>query len=480
MKSNIVLFISLSISLNCQHHYRLALEKLGSRSIFYPSIFNFKKDQDPYDLYYTGKAKNFKNVLDPKDDYYNSPLILIFDKNFNSSNVKYFSKDTIFLIESNFYNFKNNFTNYTAFTISKNDDLESTLDNGGLYYVQLAKHIDMRIIIILACLGLVSLIMVIFYLCSMNTKLTAITLLNLPLYYVNNLICNLSWMLFGCNVMNISCYPFLGPKIFDSIAEYFLLIFYTIFYKVSFYSMSILFIKGWMTTTFLRTEKDYCYYLKRLLLYEAISIFIINFSMYIVCFTDKLNLYYFRTELEQILSIIFLYYNFKNVLTPLYKQMNYVQSINNNFLYECLKFKFIKMKKMYIFYIIYIILNIISPFIEHPLVFCYYYNIFFHYTFKIFYQVMFYLGLSIIFMPKTLPINFYNEIIYNYKEIICYDADIYENDDKSSLNNKLNISILNKKELKNYKYPILLINPFTSSKDKSLFNKIQIGFVGKA
>ena len=93
---------------------------------------------------------------------------------------------------------------------------------------------------------------------------------------------------------------------------------------------------------------------------------------------------------------------------------------------------------------------------------------------------MFYLGLSIIFMPKTLPINFYNEIIYNYKEIICYDADIYENDDKSSLNNKLNISILNKKELKNYKYPILLINPFTSSKDKSLFNKIQIGFVGKA
>ena len=149
MKSNIVLFISLSISLNCQHHYRLALEKLGSRSIFYPLIFNFKKDQDPYDLYYTGKAKNFKNVLDPKDDYYNSPLILIFDKNFNSSNVKYFSKDTIFLIESNFYNFKNNFTNYTAFTISKNDDLESTLENGGLYYVQLAKHIDMRIIIIL-------------------------------------------------------------------------------------------------------------------------------------------------------------------------------------------------------------------------------------------------------------------------------------------------------------------------------------------
>ena len=476
MKSNkIILFFIFLISLNCQDHYHLSLETLSSRTLFTSlNEYNLKKEISPRKIYYTGHAKNIQSIINELNKYSDYPLILMFDNCNYTYLIKNFSKDTMFIVDSSCSIEKDNYTSYTIFTLGKeNDILKSTVEDNPIYYLKLGRQYDLDIIYGLGPFALYNLILIVVILCYMNQKLTTMYILDVIL--VNYQISHISWFLFGCIVFNVSFYSILGKAVLDSIAEYLTLLMYTV-YKSFFYSLSILLIQGWMTITFKPTDKTSWYFFKRLFLYELIFLFIINFSIYFVCFTRKLNLYYFKIILEQILSFAFIGYNFYYKIIPLYKQMNYVRNLNNNNndLYECIKFKFIKMKKIYIFYSIYTIWNIIAPFIENKFIGCYYYDYFFHCTCRFFYEINFYLGLCIIFLPKTLPPHFYNEIIYNYQDIICYNADIKESNDKKD-KNKLNINSLNKNKLKNNKFPILFINPFTSAKDQLLFNNIYIG-----
>ena len=57
-------------------------------------------------------------------------------------------------------------------------------------------------------------------------------------------------------------------------------------------------------------------------------------------------------------------------------------------------------------------------------------------------------------------------------------------DDEESHNKKLNISNLTsddlKKASKKEDYPIILVNPFASSRDQLLFNQIHIGMIQKS
>ena len=473
MKSNIILFLILLITLNCQDRYELLLETLSSKTLFTGLMTgNLKKGISPKEIYYTGRAKNIESLSHEINKNYDYPLILIFDT-CNFSSIKNFSTDTMFILEGSCAESLDNYTNYNIFELSRDKEiLKSAVQDESFYYLKLGKILDMDIIYRLGPVALYNLILIVIILCYVDEKLTNMYIDNVIL--VNFQIKNTSWLLLGPIVTNISAYPFLGKVVVDSIAEYMILLVY-ILYKVNFYSLIILLLQGWMTTTFRPIEKSSCYYFKLLIFYELIFIFIINFSMYFVCFTSKLNLYYFKIILEQMLSIAFIAYNFYYRLIPLYKQMNYIRRINNNDLYECLKFKFNKMKKIYIFFCIYAIWNILAPFIENKIIACYYYDYFFHCTCKFFYEVNFNLGFCIIFLPKSLPKNFYSEIIYNYQDIICYTADIKENDDNKK--NELNISKLNKDKLDKNKFPILLINPFTSAKDPSLFNKIYTGFI---
>ena len=104
-----------------------------------------------------------------------------------------------------------------------------------------------------------------------------------------------------------------------------------------------------------------------------------------------------------------------------------------------------------------------------------------HYLFFSFYEVNFCLGLNIIFIPKRLPLYFYNDIIYNYRGLVNLVADLYEEDGQKNNNKKLNISnlkIVDLKKASNKKNdPIVFIDPFTSTKDELLFNHIHLGNV---
>ena len=169
-------------------------------------------------------------------------------------------------------------------------------------------------------------------------------------------------------------------------------------------------------------------------------------------------------------------------MVPLYKQLDFEQRIRSD-LVECLEFKYKRFFKIFLIFGIHCIWTIINPLIEKNIIYSYLNNYHLHFLFKIFYEGMFCLGLNIIFIPRKLPRYFYDEIIYNYKGLVFLVADVYEGDDEENHNKKLNISKLSFKDLKKVSkktnFPIILLNPFASSKDQLLINDIHLGIAQK-
>ena len=96
-------------------------------------------------------------------------------------------------------------------------------------------------------------------------------------------------------------------------------------------------------------------------------------------------------------------------------------------------------------------------------------------------------------MPQKLPENYFDDVVFKYKTQVFLRANVYEeeffnpsiNDNNDmDYSNKLNISILTPEYLrkisKKKKYPILLINPFISTKNNNLFKEINFGIVVKS
>ena len=123
----------------------------------------------------------------------------------------------------------------------------------------------------------------------------------------------------------------------------------------------------------------------------------------------------------------------------------------------------------------------VTSLIEKQIIYAYLYNYQLHYLFFSFYEVNFCLGWNIIFIPKRLPLYFFNDIIYSFRGLVNLEADLYEGDGEHDNNKKLNISNLKIKDLKKASnkenYAIIFIDPFASTKDQLLFNHIHLGKV---
>ena len=160
--------------------------------------------------------------------------------------------------------------------------------------------------------------------------------------------------------------------------------------------------------------------------------------------------------------------------------MKYEQSIGSHF-FESLQFKYKKLFRIYLLIGIHSLCIILSPLIEKQIIYAYLYNYQLHYLFFSFYEVNFCFGLNIIFIPKRLPLYFFNDIIYSFRGLVNLEADLYEGDGEHDNNKKLNISNLKIKDLKKASnkenYAIIFIDPFASTKDQLLFNHIHLGKV---
>ena len=491
MKQNILIICLLLVLLNCQDKYLLSLDMLLSGSTKYDlNLINRKKDASDSDLFYSGSAEYMDNIIVNaynKQGKYTTikekrhPLVLMLDICLFEY-INYFSTDSIFVINHNCNNFKPEYENYTIFSIVQDANyFKFLLQKSSVYYIKIGREIEKNMNIFLYVIIGITVLLNIFLSFIMKRILRNMNENNVLL--INYLICNISDLLFMANVGNcLSFFFFMGKQALDFLSEY-VVIFLLALYRGSFYTSGILLLKGWMTTTFTSIGDNFKKYYKRLLIYELLVSLLLQLSVYFISLTSKLNLFYFKSGLEEITFMSYIIYCIIKTVLPLYKQINYEQGIRSE-LVICLKFKLKKLLKIFIVFGLHCIWIMVIPFIDRKLIYHYIYNYHLHFIFQLFYEALFCLGLDIIFIPQELPRFFYDEIVYNYKEIVFLEADIFEEDDEESHNKKLNISNLTsddlKKASKKEDYPIILVNPFASSRDQLLFNQIHIGMIQKS
>ena len=489
MKIHLLILYLFFAILNCEDDlYYLSLDKIISGSRKYRlTLLNRKSGVSDNDLFYSGTVEYMENLIMEvfyKKKNYDSlktehhPLLFMFGACLFDY-IKYFPDDSLFVVDPKCVNSKQDYLDYTIFYANIDEQyFIYQIESGDFYNVKLGKEIDYNMKIFFYILIGVCLLTSIFLSFIMSRVLKRMDENNILL--VNFLICHISNLLFISVVGNsLSFFFFTGSESLDFFSQY-LLVFFNALYKAAFYTNIILIIKGWMTTYFALELNSYKKYYKRLMLYDLFGSIFIHIIHNFINFISKLNMFYIKNELEQVVFLIFFIYCIFKKMIPLYKQMKYEENIRPD-LFECLQFKYKKLFRIYLLLGIHSLWIMISPLIEKQIIYAYLYNYQLHYLFFSFYEVNFCLGLNIIFIPKRLPLYFYNDIIYNYRGLVNLVADLYEEDGQKNNNKKLNISNLKIDDLKkasNKKnYPIVLIDPFTSTKDQLLFNHIHLGNV---
>ena len=455
------LFLSLRTLTN--GNFELSLNIINERQINRPMT----------DYIFTGTLENIDKVL------YNSRNNIEKIKNENHhwvyipntcnfKDVKYFSNKTIFLTSNLCHNnrtFYENYSDYTFTFIFGFNDYINKIEKTNFYYAKVGRRAEKDIYLILGIIFAVNLITGII--CAVITNKRIKKIIALPINIINY---HLYYILLGINMFNVFII-FLNSPSMTIIAEYVFLIGHS-FFKTQLYTCILLLLQGWMLINFslgLKFKKYFWY----ILLYDLGFSLVLNLSLYLFQITSKLNLYFFKSDLEQIAFMSYLIYSIFKILIPLYKQKKIEERRRSDFV-ECVTFKYEKMLKLYVFSGICSVIIFIFPFIEHALLHGYIYDFNFHYILNVIYELICCVGLNFILLSNILPRYFFESIIYNYKEISGLTADITEDNDK----NKLNISQLTSSNLnKTMKEgsPILFINPFASTKNSSVFNKLLIG-----
>lgn len=490
------LFIILALfSLYKAEQYQLLIHQLFLGEIIYDiEIFNkgVIEEHDVNKLYYYGHLDNIKTLLyenkDIKEDESNS-LIYIYDRN-DLKYINHYPKNKKFLIPYDFKGDIRNYYGYTIFIIFDDDSLYflNELNNENYYYIQIGKKIDKKMENYLNLIIVICIFLCLFISIKMVKVIKSIDGPNiLALQY---LICICSFLLVVSNAINGFFFILFKNTEFCFIMEYTTLLIIS-FYKSNLNSILILILFGWGTVYF-GWKRIFNKINKIIFLIDLIICFIIPVLTYFIHITNKLFLFYIKNWLEYLIILCFIIYSITKRLIPLVKEIDYEIRTNSN-LVDCLKLKYNKLFAILIVIITYTLFFMFSPILDYYFInsFANNYNIYF--VFQLLYESIFMLFFFMVLFCDKLPENYFDNVVFKYKSQVFLYANIYEkekynpsindineiNDENSS--NELNISNLNINKLKKYsktkKYPIILINPFVSSKSSSLFKELHYGVV---
>ena len=442
-------------------------------------------------LFYSGKIENIEEILyknskineKNKNNYQiegNYPLIYILDKNY----IKYinlFPINTIFVIPYDYIGkINNSYDNYTIFSLLGSyfefEFYSSYLKKENFYYVKIGKKSNET------TQNNLNLFLFLNIFISLGISLIIRNAIkkveqedHLPIHF---LIKSISDILFITNLLNNLSLLFFKDKEYFYVIEFMLIFIYS-FYKSIFYASMILILLGFTTISFYGWGPNFKKINLKILIYDLIFSTLILLSIYFFNITSKLNLFYIKNISEHFALLCFTIYCIIKKVIPLGKQANYEQSIRSD-LVKCIKFKFRRLLFSSFIMLAYTIFFLNTPFLDKKYIYHYIDNFNFHIIFQLFYENIFLIFLVINFYPKKLPINYFDEIVFNYKKIVYLLANISE---KQELIKNLNISNLNFQILtklsKKNNYPLVLVNPYASSKNNSLFKNVHIGTIQK-
>ena len=243
------------------------------------------------------------------------------------------------------------------------------------------------------------------------------------------------------------------------------------FFKSIFISVLILLLNGWMTLSF-NGWGNRINILIPIILLEVISSIYFEIEKYNDTLPyNKIQLYYIRNILENIIIISLSLMSLFKYYFPLIQKCKYLSLINSAFT-KAYKLKKKKLLSFIIFSLFYAVVSIYSNYLEYPFIYKYIQNDMLHTIKQLILESIFIVIFIIILLPMELP--------YLFKEETDLDSFGYFFTNLNDKNEILDINSKNMKEIKKevgdkQNIPIIVVNPFFN--DKNGFDNLHVGKV---
>ena len=479
----------------CEEYQLLFHKFLKGEFIYEIKLIN-KKSEDNKIIYYYGLIEDIQSILKIgnynkekiinaiKDD---NPAFLYIKKRENLQYINLFPTSINFIIlDDSVNNLKNGFQNYNIFSISHENNFLNTKLTKNNHYIKVGKKIDVilnKFLFILLFISTFISLIISFIMKKILNNLDEE--FHFAVHYIMRLC---SFLLIISNITNSIFFLFYKNREYCFIMEYTTILIYS-FYKSNLIPLLILILLGWGTVYFGWGQK-----FKKLnrfiFLFDLFISFLIPISVYFIGFTDKLDLFVFKNILEYLVILcVNIFSIFKRVI-PLSYQLKYEQRIGSN-LANNIEFKYNKLVLINIIIITYTIFMMISPILDYNYINYHVNNYNIYFIFQLFYETIFNIFFFIVFFHQRLPEHYFEDVVFKYKFQVFYVAKVNEeeynpsiNDSNDDINNykKLNISNLSIQKLRQIiknNNPILMINPYTTSKSGKLFKELHLGVIKK-
>ena len=414
-------------------------------------------------IYYSGRSEAIDDSIPFKKEGAHE---LVFLLNGNDSEIEKFPKTTIFIIpENRARSLENKYKDYRIFIANLKQFLFKIDFRESQYCLigNLPDEAILRVLIIFVDSSII-ICLIIFFLNIIMTKIINVGNTLKIHTYINGFCIFLSALIF-----------FVGIDVIILEFNHFLFNFYELscfaILKGFYYSTMYFCLRGDMILSFNENDNVRFFNKKRVKITSVSFYLVVFFKLftYYFSFVTELTLLYIKNILEHLVLLYFTIYSIKEKLIPLYNQMKYEQRIHSK-LVKCIEFKYERMLFFDILMIIYNLFFILSTPIEHKYIFSYINNNNIHFIMQLFYEAVFFIFFFFIFFPMKLPRYYYDKVILN-NEKANLRVNIYQKRNLSDLTSNILKEITN--------YPIILVNPFISSKNKFSSNEMNIGFIQK-
>ena len=396
--------------------------------------------------------------------------IVYFSNKFYFNYIKYLPKSTIILTKKQFAKELENYEDHYIFTIDDGISLTNALSRSenNYYKVKIGQNFEDTNLILISLsitVGICIFASVIYYYLLKRYNEENI----LP---VQNLISKFPQYL--C-LLNIMMYFSFICSYNDSDGYFMVIKFVSMFlyslFKSIFICILILLLSGWMTLSFIGWAKKLNTVIPIICFEIVTSVAFEIIGFYDVIAYNKMQLYYFRDILENIIIIGFSLFSINKYYIPLNNKCKYLSLINSDF-NDSYNLKKKKMKLFSIFGIMYGLISIFADYLEFGLINKYLQNNNLHVIREIIFISIFNLVLLLLLLPKELPYLFTEETDLVKCEYLLGDLK-----EKSILDiNNSQLKTIKKQLEKNENVQVILVNPFFGNKEQfDEFEGLHIG-----
>ena len=395
MSKIIFLVFLLLLSWVLNGEYQLIIHKLFFGEVSYDmDLINQNNNNDHLDYY--GLIENIQNILDIEFinlESINSIMkkkknLLIFILNKEELHyINFFPNNVYFIVKKDLIEYlEDGYQNYNIFSLNviKGNSISNLLNLKKYYYVKVGKKIDgilNNFIYTLLFLSAFICIIMCFIMTKIITNYNENHQLGIPF-----LICISSYLLFISILVNGVFFSFFKNRQFCFIMEYTTILIYS-FYKSNLYPIILLLLLGWGTIFFGWGQK-----FKNLNRYIFIGDLLISIlipiSAFFIHFTNKLNLFYIKNNLEYLAILSMNIFSIFKRLIPLSNQTKYEQRISSS-LVKIYEFKYNRLFLINLIIFSYTVFFMLTPFIDCKFINFYENNYNIHYVFQLFYETIF-------------------------------------------------------------------------------------------